>query len=47
MHDNITEMFILVFEWVENIVGKGENARNQYFFLFFHCFQMLSSSWSL
>ena len=31
-----------VFGRVENIVGKGENAGNQHFFLFPQCFQKLS-----
>ena len=28
-----------VMGWVENIVGKGENAGNQHFLLFPQCFQ--------
>ena len=28
-----------VFQWVENIVGKGENTGYQYFFLFPQCFE--------
>ena len=31
-----------VFERVENIVGKGENAGNQHFLLFQQCFQKAS-----
>ena len=27
-----------VFEWVVNILGKGENARNEQFLLFPQCF---------
>ena len=30
---------IKVVDWVENIVGKGENAGYQYFLLFPQCFQ--------
>ena len=32
-------MMIFVFERVENIVGKGENAGYQHFLLFPQCFQ--------
>ena len=32
---------------IENIVGKGENAGNQHFLLFSHCFQKDSFSGSL
>ena len=32
-------MLIFVFDRVENIVGKGENAGNQQFLLFPQCFQ--------
>ena len=35
----MTQNFRLIFERVENIVGKGENAGNQHFFLFPPCFQ--------
>ena len=38
---------IFVFARVENIVGKGENAGYQHFFLFLQCFQKDSSSVSL
>ena len=31
-----------VFDWVENIVGKEENAGFQHFLLFPQCFQMAS-----
>ena len=31
-------------EWVENIVGKGENAGNQHFLHFPQCFQKVSFS---
>ena len=31
-----------VMEWVENIMGKGENAGYHHFFLFPQCFQKLS-----
>ena len=33
-----------VLEWVENIVGKGENAGIQHFLLFKRCFQKAFSS---
>ena len=33
---------ISVFDRVENIVGKGENAGNQHFLLFPQCFQKAS-----
>ena len=32
-------MMICVTDWVENILGKGENAGYQHFFLFPQCFQ--------
>ena len=37
----------LVFDRVENIAGKGENAGGQHFLLFPQCFQKLSSSSSI
>ena len=36
---NVTEKLKFVSERVENIVGKGENAGYQHFFLFPQCFQ--------
>ena len=33
---------LLVSDWVENIVGKGETARYEQFLLFSQCFQKLS-----
>ena len=36
-------MMISVFDRVENILGKGENAGYQHFLLFPQCFQKLSS----
>ena len=33
--------------WVENIMGKGENAGYQHFLLFAQCFQKASFSGSL
>ena len=33
------KMMIFVFDWIENIVGKRENAGNQHFLLFPQCFQ--------
>ena len=38
---------ISVTDWVENIVGKGENAGYQHFLLFPHCFQKASVPGSL
>ena len=35
---------VSVFDKVENIVGKGENAGYQHFLLFPQCFQKVSSS---
>ena len=42
-------LFLTMFQkgWVENIVGKGENAGHQHFLLFPQCFQMAFSSGSL
>ena len=44
------QMGIQLSGWVENIVGKGEIARNDQFLLFPLCFQKLSvvdaSKWS-
>ena len=37
-------MMICITDWVENIVGKGENAGNQHFLLFPQCFQKASFS---
>ena len=42
---NLTAEFFLV--WVENIMGKGENAGYQHFLFFPHCFQKASFSESL
>ena len=36
---NVTQMFRFVFEKLENIVGKGENAGYKHFLLFPQCFQ--------
>ena len=38
----VAKMMILVFDLVENIVGKGENAGYQHFLLFLDCFQKAS-----
>ena len=35
----VFKMMIFVFDRVENIMGKGENAGNQHFLLFPQCFQ--------
>ena len=40
-------MIICVTDWVENIVGKGENAVYQHFLLFPQCFQKDSLPGSL
>ena len=36
---NVGKIMISVYDRVENIVGKGENAGNQHFLLFPQCFQ--------
>ena len=40
-------MMKCISDWVENIVGKGENAGYQHFLLFPQCFQKASFSGSL
>ena len=40
--NKIAQMMIYVFDRVENIVGKGENAGYQYFLHFPQCFQKAS-----
>ena len=40
-------MMICVTDWVENIVGKGENAGYQHSLLFPQCFQKASLQESL
>ena len=40
---NVSNMAKFVFDRVEKIVGKGENAGYQHFVLFPHCFQQPSS----
>ena len=44
---NEAQMMISVFDRVENIVGKGENAVFQHFLLFQQCFQKASFMGSL
>ena len=44
---NVTELHTFFLGWVENIVGKGENAGYQHFLLFPQCFQKGSFSGSL
>ena len=39
----VTKKLKFVFGWVENIMGKGENADNQ-IFSFFHLFSIVSKS---
>ena len=36
---NILQMIEFVFDRIENIVGKGENAGDQHFLLFLQCFR--------
>ena len=43
----VAKMLIALFDQVENIVEKGENAGNQHFLLFPQCFQKASFSGSL
>ena len=42
---NVAQIMISVFDWVEDIVGQGENASNQHFLLFPQCFQKGLLSW--
>ena len=44
---NVAEMMIFLFDWLESIVGKGENAGYQNFLLFPQWFQKAFSSWVL
>ena len=44
---NVTEMAKLIFDRVENIVGKGENAGRQHFLLFQQGFQKLTFEGSM
>ena len=44
---NVAKMLFSLFDRVENIVGKGENAGYQHFLLFPQCFPKPSSSGSL
>ena len=44
---NLTRMMIPVSDWVENIVGKEENAGKQHFLHFKQCFQKAYFSGSL
>ena len=39
---NVAEMIISLYDRVENIVGKGENAGYQHFLLFLQCFHKAS-----
>ena len=39
---NVAQMIISVFDWEENIVGRGENAGYQHFFFSHSVFQTLS-----
>ena len=38
----VARNLISLYDWVENIVGKGENAGYQHFLLFPQCFQKAS-----
>ena len=40
---NVAHMMISVFDRIENMLGKGENAGYQHFLLFPPCFQKPSS----
>ena len=40
---NVNRTLKIVLGWVENILGKGENAGYQHFLLFPECFQNLPS----
>ena len=40
---NAIQKMKYISDWVEIIVGKGENAGNQHFLLFPQCFQKASS----
>ena len=42
---NVIQNNKVVFHWIDNIVGKGENAGYQHFLLFPQCFQKAFSSW--
>ena len=44
---SIAKMMIPLFDQVENIVEKGENAGHQHFLLFPPCFQKVSDTGSL
>ena len=44
---NLTKMMIYVFDGIENIAGKRENAGYQHFLLFPQCFQKAHHSGSL
>ena len=44
---NVVKIIIFVFDRVENIVGNGENAGYQHFFLLPQCFQKASFLGSL
>ena len=39
---NVAQMMISVFDRIENIMGKGENAGYQHFLIFPQCFQKAS-----
>ena len=41
---NVAKKMIYRFNWVENIVGKGEIARYEQFLLFPQCFQKTCSA---
>ena len=44
---NVAKIMVSVYDRVENIMGKGENAGYQHFLLFPQCFQKASFSGSL
>ena len=41
---NVAEMIVYIYDRIENIVGKGENAGHQHFLLFPQSFQKPSFS---
>ena len=39
---NLVQMMVSVFDWIEDILVKGENAGNKHFLLFLKCFQKVA-----
>ena len=44
---DVAKIIQFIFDRVENIVGKGENAGDQHFLLFPQCFQKVALQWKL